>query len=301
MKMKIPFLPLLLMIICFTACSPGQDKETAKEPQNELVAKFGGATLYTVRDQMKSNPDSTLQVIADIGYQHIEEAVGYADGKFFGWTPTEFKAKLISLDLVPLSTHQGGITLDNADTIIADVKEAGFKYLVIPVPPMGHFRFDMETRSMYMSDSVAFVADVLNTIGQKCKEQGISLLYHNHDFEFKPNDQGIVPIEYFLENTDPENVNFQMDLYWVTRAGADPLAYFEKYPGRFKIWHVKDMDEEGKFAPVGQGTIDFAPIVAQKDQSGMEYYIVEQDMTFDLHPLEAIRISHDALKGFGFE
>ena len=91
-----------------------------------------------------------------------------------------------------------------------------------------------------------------------------------------------------------------MDLYWVTKAGADPIAYFEKYPGRFKIWHVKDMDKEGRFAPVGMGTIDFAKILAKKDVSGMKYYIVEQDNTFDLKPLEAIKISREGLKKFGF-
>ncbi|MEK9613712.1 MAG: sugar phosphate isomerase/epimerase, partial [Flavobacteriaceae bacterium] len=96
-------------------------------------------------------------------------------------------------------------------------------------------------------------------------------------------------------------VNFQMDLFWVTKAGADPLAYFEKYPGRFKIWHVKDMDVEGKFAPVGMGTIDFAKILAQKEQSGMQYYMVEQDQSFDKTPLEVIKISHEGIKKFGFK
>lgn len=299
---KLNLFYLLILILAFvTACTPSQTNEKPAEPEEETVARYGGATLYTVREQMKSNPDSTLQVISDIGYKYIEEAVGYAGGKFYGWTPEEFKSKLTSLGLTPVSTHQGGVTLDNMDTIIADVKAAGFKYLVIPVPPMGHFRFNMETRSMYMSDSVEFVSDILNTVGQRCKEQGIELLYHNHDFEFKPNDRGIVPIEYFLENTNPEYVNFQMDLFWVTKAEADPLEYFEKYPGRFKAWHVKDMDTEGKFAPVGTGTIDFGRILAQKDQAGMLYYIVEQDMTFDLNPLEAIRISHGALKEIGFK
>jgi sugar phosphate isomerase/epimerase len=152
-----------------------------------------------------------------------------------------------------------------------------------------------------MSEEVEEVTNIINAIGEKCKAAGISLLYHNHDFEFKPNKSGIVPIDYFLENTDPETVNFQLDLYWITKAGADPLAYFEKYPGRFKMWHVKDMDEQGRFAPVGTGTIDFKRILARKEQSGMEYYIVEQDRTFDgMQPLEAIEISHENLKEIGF-
>ena len=92
-----------------------------------------------------------------------------------------------------------------------------------------------------------------------------------------------------------------MDLYWVTKAEANPIAYFNKYPGRFKIWHVKDMDAQGRFAPVGQGSINFANILDNKELSGMKYYMVEQDMTFDgLKPMEAIKISHEGLKKFGF-
>ena len=248
---------------------------------------------------MKTDPKGVLKKVADIGYKNIE-ATSYANRQFYGMAPTEFKAYLESLKLVPLSTHQPTVTLDNADEMIADVKAAGFKYFVIPVPPMGHFRYDAATRSLGMSDSIEFVTNVINTVGKKCKAAGLQLLYHNHDFEFKKNAKGIVPIEYFLTHTDPSEVNFQMDLYWVTKAGADPVAYFDKYPGRFKIWHVKDMDKQGRFAPVGTGTIDFARILAKKKASGMKYFIVEQDATFDVQPLEAIKISYEGLKKFGF-
>ena len=138
-------------------------------------------------------------------------------------------------------------------------------------------------------------------MGKKCHEAGMKLLYHNHDFEFKKDKDGVVVIDYLLENTDPKYVNFQMDLYWVTKAGADPLAYFKKYPDRFKLWHVKDMDDQGRFSPVGNGTIDFGRILKEKEQSGMKYYFVEQDRTFNMKPLEAIKVSHDALGKIGFE
>ncbi len=262
--------------------------------------KFGGLTLYTVRSEMDANPEKTIKEVADVGYKYIESA-GYEDGKFYGMLPEDFKNFLAGLDLVPLSTHQGTVTLENADEMIANVKAAGFKYFVIPVPPMGHFKYDPKSHSLGMSEDIELVAEILTTLGKKCRNAGLELLYHNHDFEFKKNKNGIVPIEYFLENTDPGYVNFQIDLYWVVKAGADPVAYFEKYPGRFKIWHVKDMDEQGRFAPVGTGTIDFARILEKKELSGMMYYIVEQDRTFDgLEPLEAIKISHDGLMKFGF-
>ncbi len=262
-------------------------------------SKFGGMTLYTVRDDMKKDPKGVLKTVSEIGYKNIE-ATDYADRKFYGMAPIEFKNYVKSLGLNPLSTHQPTANYDNIDNMIADVKAAGFKYLVIPVPPMGHFKYNAATKTLGMDPDLDFVVKFLNTAGKKCQAAGLQLLYHNHDFEFKKDTNGIVPIEYFLTKTDPQYVNFQMDLYWVTKAGADPTAYFEKYPGRFKIWHVKDMDTQGRFAPVGTGTIDFARILAKKDVSGMKYYIVEQDNTFDLKPLEAIKISREGLKKFGF-
>ena len=262
-------------------------------------SKFGGMTLYTVRDDMKKDPKGVLKTVSEIGYKNIE-ATDYADRKFYGMAPVEFKNYVKSLGLNSLSTHQPTANYDNIDNMIADVKAAGFKYLVIPVPPMGHFKYNAATKTLGMDPDLDFVVKFLNTVGKKCQAAGLQLLYHNHDFEFKKDTNCIVPIEYFLTKTNPQYVNFQMDLYWVTKAGADPIAYFEKYPGRFKIWHVKDMDTQGRFAPVGTGTIDFARILAKKDVSGMKYYIVEQDNTFDLKPLEAIKISREGLKKFGF-
>ena len=262
--------------------------------------KWGGMTLYTVRNEMGKDAKTTLKQVADLGYKYIE-AVDYKDGKFYGMTPDEFKSYLKSLGLQPISVHMGSMTTDNADKLIADVKAAGFKYFIAPVPPMGMFKFDPKTRKLGMEGSVEKLADILNTVARKAKAAGLEFLYHNHDFEFQANKDGIVPIDYLLENLDPKYVNFQMDLYWVTKAGADPVAYFQKYPGRFKIWHVKDMDSQGRFAPVGQGTIDFKRILDNKKLSGMKYYIVEQDQTFDgLQPIDALKISKQGLIKFGF-
>jgi sugar phosphate isomerase/epimerase len=263
--------------------------------------KSGGMTLYTVRNEMGKDPKATLKEVADLGYKYIE-AVDYKDGKFYGMAPAEFKSYLKSLGLKPISVHMGSMTLDNADKLVADVKAAGFKYFIAPVPPMGMFKFDPKTRKLGMEGSMEQLAEILNTIAHKAKDAGLEFLYHNHDFEFQANKDGVVPIDYLLEKLDPKYVNFQMDLYWVTKAGADPVAYFQKYPGRFKIWHVKDMDGQGRFAPVGQGKIDFARILANKKLSGMKYYIVEQDMVFDgMQPLEALKISKEGLNKFGFK
>ena len=295
----------LLLVLTTFAISCGEKKKSDSETtqtttKTEEASNFGGLALYTLRDAMAQDPKGTLQTVAEDGYAYVE-AAGYEDGMFYGMTPEAFKSFLDSINITPMSTHQGSVSLENADQMIADVKAAGFKYFVVPVPPMGMFTFDAESQTLGMEGTPKELADILTTLGKKCKEQGLTLLYHNHDFEYKENAEGIIPIDYLLENTDPELVNFQMDLYWVTKAGADPVAYFEKYPGRFKLWHVKDMDDQGRFAPVGEGSIDLARILANKEKSGMEYYFVEQDQPFNHKPLEAIKISHKALGELGFE
>jgi sugar phosphate isomerase/epimerase len=289
---------LLALTLGFTSC--GTKTEETVETVVEQPSNFGGLALYTVRDSMAANPKATLQKVADAGYAYVE-AANYADGKFYGMTPTEFKSYLESLGLKAVSAHMGMVNMENADQLIADVKEAGIEYFVIPVPPMGMFTFDPATRSMGMKGTADDLVSVMNTLGEKCYNAGLKLLYHNHDFEFKPMADGTVIEDILLEKCDPKFVNFQMDLFWVTKAEVDPLTYFEKYPGRFKAWHVKDMNAEGNFAPVSTGTIDFKRILDQKGQSGMEVYFVEQDNTFGLDPLEAIKISHEGLKKIGFE
>jgi sugar phosphate isomerase/epimerase len=262
--------------------------------------KWGGMTLYTVRNEMGKDPKATLKAVAEQGYKYIE-AVEYKDGKFYGMTPADFKSYAKSLGLVPISVHMGAMTTSNADKLVADVKAAGFEYFVAPVPPMGMFKFDTKSRSLTMTDDIERLTAVLDTIARKADAAGLKFLYHNHAFEFEKNSKGIVPMEYMLEHLDPKYVNFQMDLYWVTKAGKDPVELFQKYPGRFKIWHVKDIDTEGRFAPVGKGTIDFGRILSNKKLSGMKYYIVEQDQVFDgMEPMEAIRLSKEGLIKFGF-
>lgn len=302
--MKIQLLFALLLTLGLSACgSAGNSTENNQETSNAEMENTDtnyGLALYTLRDTLAENPKDVLKAVADIGYKNIESA-GYQDGQFYGMEPTEFKAYLDEIGLTPLSSHNSSITLDNAEQIAKDVKAAGFKYLVIPIPPMGYFTVDRETRKMGMSGDIEKVTNTISTIAEIVTDQGLECLYHNHDFEFLENEEGIVPMDYFIENTDPKFLNFQLDLYWATKAGTDPLDYFAKAPGRFKAWHVKDMDEEGRFAPVGEGGIDFERILAEKEVAGMEAYFVEQDATFNHTPMEAIKISLEGLKEIGFD
>ena len=298
----------LLFLLLFTLTACGGSETTTESDMSGTEATtddatstdhFGGLALYTLRDTLGKDPMAVLQQVADDGYAYVE-AAGYADGKYYGMTPAEFKEALASVGLKPISSHQG-MTREDADEQIAAAKEVGFEYIVIPVPPEGLFNFDPATRTLGMKGTVADASDIINEIAAKANAQGMKALYHNHDFEYKENAEGIVPMDYFIEHSNPDHLNFQMDLYWVTKAGADPVAYFDKYPGRFKAWHVKDMDSQGRFAPVGTGSIDFARILAAKEKSGMEFYLVEQDQTFDETPMEAIVMSHEGLQKLGFQ
>lgn len=262
--------------------------------------KYGGLALYTVRDEMAMDAKSTLKKVAEMGYAYIE-AAGYEKGLFYGMTPQEFKSYLKSIDLKPVSTQQIGVTLDNLDREIAHVKEAGFEYFSIPVPPMGMLVYDSKSKTTSLNCSLAELVETLTVIGKRCNKAGLKFLYHNHDFEFKKGKEGVKPIDYLLEHTDPRYVNFEMDLYWVKKAGVDPVTYLESYPNRFKLWHVKDMDKEGDFAPIGTGTMNLKRIAGRKEVSGMEKYFVEQDETGGQKPMEAIKISHENLRQIGFK
>lgn len=302
--------PLILSVffLCLVSCNNAGlrshgARDAGKKSEQEMntpLKQMGGLALYTLRDTLAANPKAVLKEVAATGYKYIE-AAGYSDGKFYGMAPAEFKNYLHEIGLVPISSHHGSVTLDNADEMIAAAKEAGFKYFVIPIPPMGHFKYDPKTMKLGMSEEVEEIMDIINSIAKKCSAAGLECLYHNHNMEFEKNSKGIVPMDYFIENSDPAHLNFQLDLYWIKKAGADPVHYFNKAPGRFKSWHIKDMDEQGRFAPVGTGKIDFAEILKHKDLAGMEYYFVEQDRTFDQTPMEAIKISHKAILALGFE
>jgi len=296
------FVLIAALSITFSSCNQTPKQESSKIEQSQNH-QFGGLQLYTLRNdigQNGENLESVLKAVADAGYQNIE-AAGYSNGTYYGLTPAEFREVLKKYNLNPISSHQGTITFENAEQELADAIAVGFKYIVIPVPPMGMFTFNPETQTIGMKGGAKELTEVINTLGEQAHQAGIELLYHNHHFEFTTDDEGIKIYDYLVENSNPEYVNFEMDLYWVEVAKESQVAYFEKYPGRFKLWHVKDMDDQGRFAPVGEGHIDFTTITKNAETSGMLYYFVEQDQTFNHTPLEAIKISHEGLKKFGLD
>lgn len=253
---------------------------------NELMASSGpskktGLALYTIRDAMAKDPASSLAEAAAIGYNWVE-AAGYGERKFYGLTPKEYGKLVKKSGMVPLSTHSA-IRPENEDQMIEDTAEAGITYLFLPSLPEDWSN---------SADSYKRTADYFNKVGEKCRKAGLTFGFHNHQIEFREMN-GRIPYEILVENTDPKLVTFELDLAWITAAGKDPLAYFSKYPGRFQVWHMKDLSPELHDATLGEGIIDFKPILAQAKTAGMKYWFLEQDNCVTHTPMESIRISRN--------
>lgn len=249
--------------------------------------KIIGLQLYSVRDKIQQNLKRTLEKVAQIGYNSVE-AAGYnvSDSSFYGMPLEEFTSLLNSLG-IPLYSSHTVFELDAADKVIGDTASAGAKYIIYPYLA-DQFRTNL--------DGWKAAAEKFNKMGEIAKKNGIQFGYHNHNFEFVEMD-GQIPCDLLIKETDPALVTFEMDLYWVTRGGQNPIDYFKKYPGRFQLWHVKDMvkTDDMFFAPVGTGRIDFPAIFAEKETAGMKYFFVEQDSFKDMDPFESIEISYKYL------
>jgi sugar phosphate isomerase/epimerase len=226
-----------------------------------------GLQLYSLRNEIKEDLAGSLEKIAKIGYKQLE-AAGYSDGKFYGLEPQEFNTLVENLGMKVVSSH---LTFkgDEVTQVLNAHKEAGIKNLVWP-------SLNKDQRASL--DSYREVADHFNTIGEFCTKNNLRFGYHNHDFEFYPV-EGQKPYDLLLEMTDPSLVFMQLDLYWIIYAGEDPVKYFEKYPGRFRQWHVKDMKagEERAMTEVGTGIIDFKSLFEYATKAGMKELFIEQD------------------------
>jgi sugar phosphate isomerase/epimerase len=248
-----------------------------------------GVQLYTVRKEMERDFDGTLSKIAGIGYKEVEFA-GY-----FNHSPEQVKAVLSRLDLVSPAGHMPYESLNEARSwteILDSANSIGHKYVVIAWTPQ-------EARQSL--DDWKRVAEKFNRAGRAAKEAGLTFAYHNHDFEFKSLGEGPIPFDLLLAETDPELVKIEMDLYWITLGGFDPLQYFAKHPGRFPMVHVKDMKKGGEqplMVDVGKGDIDFKSIFARREQAGIRHFFVEHDQPAD--PLASVESSYRYLKSLEF-
>jgi len=243
-------------VLSYVSCS--------KAPKKNI-----GLQLYSIRDSIVKDVPSAIARVAEMGYTFVEPA-GYRDGKFYNMEPLAFKSLCEENGLELLSSHTGQALPDSAnwdnvmswwDACIDAHAAAGVKYLVQPF--MG--------REAYRSlDTLKLYCDYFNIVGEKCSAKGIRFGYHNHDQEFSTRLDDHTIYDFMLENTDPAKVMFQLDLYWCVVGGKNPVDYFNDYPGRFELWHIKDKEEVG-----ASGMMDFEAIWAASAQSGLKYGIVE--------------------------
>ena len=259
---------------------------------------FGlGLQLYTIRDAMAADVVGSLKKVSDMGYKYVELA-SYADGKFYGYAPVEFKKIVTDTGMEIASSHAAvestGITTENAKKMADDHAKLGVKYCVQPW--VNDEDRNIETFKRMIKD--------WNDVGRIMKDVGIQFGYHNHNFEFKPID-GLVPYyDIFMPEMDPDLITMELDIYWASKAGQDPVEMFKKYPGRFQLLHLKDKTQESApmfevqkddITSVGSGVIDFKSIIGAKDIAGVKYMFVEDDNQGNGKPFEAIETSIENL------
>lgn len=281
--------------------------------KNKALANRGyqsitaGIQLFTFFGVIDKDVPGTLKTIAGIGYKEIESAYGLKGG-YYGMKPKEFAALVSSFGMSWQSQHVIGAPLklpagtkmpvgadgkplalpklknlrDNMQELVDELAEGGVPYMGCATIP--HTTLDEVKESII----------TLNKTGEACKKAGITFCYHNHDGEFK-NVEGKVPYDLFLSETDPANVKMELDLCWATKAGVDVPALFKKHPGRFPLWHTKDLSaDKTKPVPVGEGIVPFREIFAAKDIAGMKHYFVEHDQPAD--PVASATTSFKNLK-----
>ncbi len=239
-----------------------------------------GVQLYTVRTLLERDFDGTLAGLAAIGFREVEFA-GY-----HGRTPQAIRDALARAGLTAPSAHVPiELVRDDLPRVLDGARLMGHRHVVVAWLP----------EPQRTADGYRAAADLFNRAGQQAAGAGIRLAYHNHAFEFdRLGDQ--MPYDLLLERCDPRYVDFEMDVYWMTKGGQDPLAYFARWPGRFPLVHVKDSSgpPEHRMMDVGAGRIPWKRIFAHRRQAGIRHYFVEHDEPAD--PLASVRRSYEYLR-----
>lgn len=243
-----------------------------------------GLQLYTVRDVLERDFEGTIARVAQIGYKEVEFA-GY-----YKHSPADVRALLDRHGLSSPAVHTGSTAPDDWKAALDAANVIGHKYIVVPWVP--------QEKRMTL-DGWKRVAEDFNRVGETARAAGVQFAYHNHDFEF-PRMEGRIPFDVLLESTDPRLVQLEIDLYWITKGGQDPLTYFARWPGRVPLVHVKDSmgGPEHKMVDVGAGKIDWKRIFAKRDQAGIKHFFVEHDQP--PQPFEDIAASYNYLKTLEF-
>jgi sugar phosphate isomerase/epimerase len=250
-----------------------------------------GLELYTVRGALDKDFEGTIARVAKVGYKEVELAQFFAHLPEFSPSPKRAREILDANGLAAPASHvpYPALAPENWPKVIEASKVLGHGYLVNP---------SIDREVLKQADGWKRAAETFNHAGEESQKSGIRFGYHNHVEEFKPLPDGKLPYDVLLAETDPKLVVMEMDLGWAHEAGADPLAYFEKYPGRFPVVHVKDFTKDRTMVDVGKGEIDWKAIFAKSDTAGIKHYFVEFDNPSD--PFESIASSYAYLEKLRF-
>lgn len=241
-----------------------------------------GVQLYTVRELMNLDAVGTLKKLAAMGYKQLESYQG-EKGIYFGLPAKEFIRVVKDLGMDLFGSHFN--FRQTPEATIGEAAENGLKYMICPFNQLT----DLDSCKQATADYVH--------LGELCQKSGIQFGYHNHGYDFE-SFEGVVPYEMFLQQIDPKLMVMEMELYWFYRMDKDPLVYINQYPGRFPLWHVKDMDkvDHTLHTEVGKGIIDYKRLFAQASKAGLAYAMVEQDGHFQPSVWESLQTSYSAVK-----
>ena len=293
MRLINTFMIAACSMFMLAGCNSAKQTECCSCPADKEM----NIQLYSARDLIGSaenyaeNHEAVLKALAEMGYSGVE-AAHYGDGKFYGVSPEQFKADVEAAGLKVVSSHTGHGLSDEElatgnisealawwDEALPAHKAAGMEYVVVP-----HIGQPNTLKELQV------ICDYFNAVGKKCKDLGMKFGYHNHAFEMEEI-EGKIQIEYMLENTDPDLVFYQIDVYWAVYGHYSPADLFNKYPGRFALLHIKDKKEIGQ-----SGMVGFDAVFGNAEVAGLEGYVVEVEGCRNEAALEGIRVSADYLR-----
>ncbi|MCP9236397.1 sugar phosphate isomerase/epimerase [Lewinella sp. JB7] len=296
-------------LTCLPAYAMSRPNATAAE-------RAYGVQLFTIPKLVEADLPGTLALIAEIGYREVEffgpypfsaeatkrsweqikSMVGLSDNAFYGHAIGEVARMLADNGLTAPSMHADLISMrENLDALISGVAPLQPRYLIVPAISEGRDNLDAYKR----------LAEEFNAFGRRMRENGMKFAYHNHGYEHLMMD-GVTPLDYLIEHTDPAYVQFELDVFWMTAAGADPVSYLRKFPGRFKLLHLKDASAPFRFSGDGQtpdqwfagfplmadpgdGVYDIPAILEAAEAGGAEHYFLERDLAPE--PVQTLRNS----------
>ena len=281
-------------MMMLAGCNSAQQEDCgccAMEEKEMNIQLYSARDLIGSAENYAENHEAVLKALAEMGYSGVE-AAHYGDGKFYGVSPEQFKADVEAAGLKVVSSHTGHGLSDEElatgnisealawwDEALPAHKAAGMEYVVVP-----HIGQPNTLKELQV------ICDYFNAVGKKCKDLGMKFGYHNHAFEMEEI-EGKIQIEYMLENTDPDLVFYQIDVYWAVYGHYSPADLFNKYPGRFALLHIKDKKEIGQ-----SGMVGFDAVFGNAEVAGLEGYVVEVEGCRNEAALEGIRVSAEYLR-----